>query len=128
MKNFTPVLAAVASAFSAFAFADIVSVFPVAIQKVEISQLCPKNALCILDGTSVKLSFTVPCAGALGPVSVRLIEDNNGGAKLYVSAVSFASSKSAVSRCSELPVETFSVSLPSTFIHAEDIVDLNQAQ
>jgi hypothetical protein len=126
--NFSKVLVAVSSAFvslSAFAENAIVSVFPTAVHHIEVSDLCPKGAYCITGGTSVELTFMIPCAGELGPISTRLVTDSAGKSKLLVSAVAITTNASLTTRCFAQSFDSKTVSFPAVYLEASDIIDLN---
>jgi hypothetical protein len=120
---------AVSSLIGTPSFADsnseIFAVSPTAVTHAEITDLCPANARCITGGVKVELSFMIPCAGLMGPISTKVILGEDGKQKLLVSAVAITTKASTVSRCFTQSFATEILSLSAVYLSNEDIIDLN---
>lgn len=87
-----------------------------------IQSLCPKGARCLVDGTVVKIEFTLlGCQDRLGPVSYEVLHRDNKTVDIVVNAVNIENEKSDRVYCYLKPTHILNLSMVNKFYRSSDI-------
>lgn len=82
---------------------------------VRFSSLCTPGTVCVVDGTRVKLSFTLPgCVDKLGPVQYTFTRHGKHG-RLYVAAQAVEVEDSMIVKCFAPNVQSIEIPLIGQF-------------
>lgn len=94
---------------------DAISLTPIEGDVVSVSSMCPSNARCVIDGTKVRLRFTLlGCVDKLA-LTYSAKEGRNGELDVYVSALNVGTEASRRTRCIIAETQERTLSFPMQF-------------